>query len=165
MHAKGINPVAPTSVADRLRNQELLLDLFLENLSAAPRPALTDRSPLDMAAYMLAEVGMHSDCAEVDEGITKYVARCLYETNKRFDAIFVVNPLPVYEVDPTKPPPSKAYQWHHRILVGGLAGQLENTAVYKLADLGRDVRCESVGRVLTARLAAWKEFQTKVSFH
>lgn len=165
MRSKGIDPVALTSVEERLKNQELLLDLYLENLSAAPRPCLTDRSPLDMAAYMLAEVGMHGCPADLGEEITRYMKRCVEETDLHFGMVIIVDPLRLYEVSPDKPPLNTAYQWHHRFLVAGLAGKLERTNVATVLVEDRERRAIAVGNTLVGELERWKELRGKFLCH
>lgn len=119
MKEAGINPVASISLADRMPAQEFLLDRYLSDLEALPRPFITDRTPLDMIGYMLGEVTMHNSSPEMAKRIDLYVDRCIIATRQIFDSIIFLRPLVEYKVDPDKPPPNPAYQWETQFIIEG----------------------------------------------
>jgi cytidylate kinase len=66
MEGTGFNPVAPgATIGQRLRAQDYLLKEFTKMAMKAPYPFISDRTPLDHAAYMLGELTMHNATAEV----------------------------------------------------------------------------------------------------
>ncbi len=105
--ALGIDPVAPMSIGERIDMQTHVLDAYLDALNNAPRPLITDRTPIDMIGYMLAEVTMHQ---KPEPAIDVYVGQCLMATETFFDTVMVCRPLPFYAVSANRPPPNLAYQ-------------------------------------------------------
>ena len=166
MREKGINMVADMSAEERLMAQNILLDIYLEQLGAAPRPAITDRSPLDMAAYMMAEVGMHSGEPEFGEAVKSYVERCLAATEEHFDSLVLVNPLPVYAIEDGKPPVNAGYQWHIHFLIEGLSSSLaKGCKLYRISEMDLEKRVKGLTETLTARLAAYRQQMGVFSRH
>lgn len=119
MKQSGYNPVANMSIADRIDAQEKLLISYVLLMQKAPRVFITDRTPIDMLAYTLAEVTMHNTNAEISQRINLYAERCMNATGNLFSLLFVTRPLPFYEVAPDKPPPNSAYQSHIHLLIEG----------------------------------------------
>jgi len=125
MAEAGINAVGLVSLEDRMGAQEYLLEKHYEITQKLPRPFISDRTPLDMIAYTLGEVTMHNVNPQLSERIERYVNRCLTVTANTYDSFIIVRPLEGYEVDPTKPPPIRAYQWQVQMLIEGAAAQLD----------------------------------------
>lgn len=115
----GFNMVANMSVEERIIAQEKLLDSYMELVDEAPKVFVTDRTPFDMLAYTLAEVGMHTTSAELGERIDKYAEACISAGESTFAMVMHVDPLLFYEESPDKPPLNKAYQKHIHLLIGG----------------------------------------------
>lgn len=121
----GFNPLAPMTIGERIDLQRALVDQF-EALVAAQSPKLCiimDRTPLDVAAYMLAEVTMQSwreAGMERWQEVREIVARC-QRIASRFDAIVMLSELPVYDDAPKRPRYNPAYQVHIEALIAGLA--------------------------------------------
>lgn len=115
----GFNAVGNLPIGERMELQEFLLKTYLKRVEDAPRPFITDRTPLDMIAYTMAEVSMHGTTLEQGKRIHKYYEDCLKAVNNLFHLIIIVRPLPFYTVDPTKPPENPAYQWHTQLLMEG----------------------------------------------
>ncbi|MBO6509737.1 MAG: hypothetical protein JJ979_14890 [Roseibium sp.] len=107
----------------RLEAQEKLLETHISMLQIPSAPTIIDRTPLDMAGYMLAELGMHSD-PDIGARVATYAQKCINATLNYYSAVVVVRPLPFYEVDPTKPPENIGFQNHHQYLVEGLLPQI-----------------------------------------
>lgn len=115
----GFNMVGNMSVEERITAQEKLLDGYMELIAEAPKVFITDRTPFDMLAYTLAEVGMHNTSAELGERINSYTEACISAGENTFAMVMHVDPLPFYEESPDKPPLNKAYQNHIHLLIGG----------------------------------------------
>jgi predicted ATPase len=164
LRERGIDMVAITDPFERLQAQNTLLDLYLEKLKTAPRPAITDRTPLDMAAYMMAEMGMHSDPALGNE-VWKYVERCVFETEKHFDTVFLISPLPFYVVEPNKPKPNKAYQMHFHFLLRGIMDNTQNLGLYKIGTPEMERRIRLVGGHIQQRLEDMRQAVAAVKPH
>lgn len=118
MRELGLNPVANMPFMDRLHLQEILLKHHIEWIKTLPRPVILDRSPFDMVAYTVAELGMHHDL-EVDERVMNYMAAAMNVVKRHYGMVLAVRPLTTYEVDPTKPPPSMSYQTHIQFIIEG----------------------------------------------
>ena len=126
MRAHGINAVGDIPLGERIAAQEFLLDKFLENLKSAPRPMITDRTPLDMIGYMLGEVTMHNTDIELGKRINAYAIKCLEATVNHFDTVIIVRPLKLYVVDPKSPPPNAAFQALVQFIIEGAARQVDD---------------------------------------
>lgn len=154
----GYDPVGFMSIQDRIKLQHHLLDDLLELIRSAPRPAIMDRTPIDLIGYLFAEIDMHSHIrltAEEIDMIETYRERCLTETAAWFDHVFVTTPLPVYEDAETRPAANRAYQHHTQMIMEGAIYQLTgrlNFSVLRPDDL--DARIEHVHDTIVARMDA-----------
>lgn len=118
----GFDAVGSLSLEQRLELQNHLLADHVEMIGKAKRPLIVDRTPIDFIAYLLAEFHMHSH-----EGmqpsllleVRNYVDLCLKETRAHYDMVFMLAPLPVYEVSVTRPAPNPAYQAHTDLIMRG----------------------------------------------
>jgi hypothetical protein len=140
MREAGINAVGDVPLEARVEAQEFLLRRYLKDLQWAPRPLVTDRTPLDMVGYMLGEITMHNTDAKLGARIQNYVEECLGATLVHFDTIIVVRPLTAYVEHPDKPPLNRAYQSLVQFIIEGAATTCED-AIYvnhiDVEDLGR----------------------------
>lgn len=116
----GYESVAKMSVVDRLTMQSRVLDLYDREIRLDGAARITDRTPLDMLAYLMAEVGMHAGLEDaVSRAIVAYRDRCVALTLDLFDDVFLLQPLPVYVVADGKPSDDPAYQTHIQALIEG----------------------------------------------
>lgn len=120
----GMNAVGDLPMEQRIEAQEFLLKRYRQDLANAPRPLVTDRTPLDMIGYMLGEVTMHNTSAAVGERIQAYVDDCISATITHFDTVLIVGPLTAYAVEDGKPPLNRAYQSLVQCLIEGSARQV-----------------------------------------
>ncbi|TDW20497.1 AAA domain-containing protein [Rhizobium azibense] len=133
----GYNPVGRMSLKDRMAMQILVLEDHIEKLKAAPRPLVTDRTPLDYFAYTLAQFGMTSH-EQADELTLRaahaFAEKCLEETKTYYDMVFIMDPLKVYAVDPTKATPTAnpAFQLHIHALIHGAVSQIHSHINYAM---------------------------------
>jgi hypothetical protein len=154
MREAGINAVGDVPIEQRMDAQEFLLKRFLQNLTLAPRPIITDRTPLDMIGYMLSEVTMHNTSPELGKRINNYVNTCLTATLNYFDTIIVIGPLAHYAADPTKPPPNLAYQRNVQFLIEGAAAQVEACMyIERLEETDLAKRRDYSGQIFHGRMA------------
>lgn len=163
----GIDPVRPMDPHQRLEVQERTLELLSKHLDQMPRPGITDRTPLDLAAYMMAEVGMHTGDADFGNRVMNYVQRCVDLTIKVVDAIYLLRPLPVYEVAEGKPPPNVAYQNHVQLLIESLAVRLAHQGFPLGISIGTDKkdRIDDFAALVKDQLKQLKALRSRVSFH
>lgn len=159
MKAHGIDIVANMPIADRITAQEILLDHHIKVISAAGRPLITDRTPLDMLAYTLGEVFMNNitmtteESRLIDKRIKAYSERCMREARRHYHAVVIVRPLSIYVDEEGKPPASRAYQDHFDMLVTGAATRANvRHAILKTDDL--DDRVEATGAFIIAEINA-----------
>jgi hypothetical protein len=120
----GVSEVDNLPIAERVKVQEHILKRYLELLDQAPRPCITDRTPLDMIGYMLGEVTMHNTTPEEGELINGYVNQCLEATKTHFGAIMITRPFDSYKPDPKSPPPNLAYQRLVQFIIEGASDQI-----------------------------------------
>lgn len=123
----GYNSVDALSIEDRLTMQERCLALHVAKITAMGRPVITDRSPLDFAAYCLAEIGMHSG---INVGASRrawaYAENCIEVTRRHYGAVAILRPLPTYTEEAGKPGPCLAFQTHIQLLIEGAAMRIHN---------------------------------------
>lgn len=152
----GYDPVGMMSLADRIQLQHHLLDDLAELMKEGSRPAILDRTPIDLIGYMFAEIDMHSHIRLTQEDIDRlevYRQRCLDLTATYFDHVFVTTPLPVYETADTRPVANAAYQQHSQMIMEGAIYQLTgrvNFTILRPTDL--NVRTEHVHDTIVKRL-------------
>lgn len=166
MRKRGIDMVAPMTAEERIGHQQTLLQLYVERLSLAPRPAITDRTPLDMAAYALAEIGMHDSSPELGLAVVRYVEACIQATALHFDMIFLVMPLSTYAAEEGKPPPSIGYQAHIHYLIRAFADRVrDKVMIYSISEAEREVRADLVGSRCKQRLDHYAEMGSFLLMH
>jgi predicted ATPase len=149
----GINIVADMPIRERMKAQELLLDYHLQMIKELPRPLIVDRCPIDMLAYTLGEIGMHTiHDPELDAQIMAYSARCLHSMELHYAGAVICQPLPSYDAQDGKPPPSRAYQQHiHHLIVGGFDA-LEYVSYQELVELNFERRVELASEFICLEL-------------
>lgn len=80
---------------------------------------ITDRTPLDVAAYTLADVGQGALTQEQQDEVVSIVNDCIDITNAAFGTVILVQPGISYVQEKGKPLPNVAYQEHvHQLIVG-----------------------------------------------
>jgi hypothetical protein len=114
----GYDPKADYPIDIRLHIQrELLIYLRGTYDKWKGQTFITDRTPLDLAAYLLADVTRENVC----DGIVEYVEDCLELTNRTFGTIFIIQPgIPLVE-EQGKAPATPAYIEHLNALIVGLS--------------------------------------------
>lgn len=148
----GYDPVSDMTPGERITMQFAIFDKFLDRVNNAPRPMISDRTPLDFIAYMLGEVTMHNTDPKLSARIDEYVGQCLAAADTFFDTIIIVRPLPTYQVAPNRPPLNRAYQAHIQYIIEGTMETIDipNSLTLMTPDL--DERVDSCVDELTERL-------------
>lgn len=110
-------------LAERRAFQEEVLRRYIEQYETEAGHGLfiTDRTPLDMAAYALVDWGQQKADPEHDEWLMGYVERCMEATSQYFFMVGVVQPGIPYVVGPGKPAPNVVYQEALNTTIIGLA--------------------------------------------
>jgi hypothetical protein len=114
----GLDPSKPIDFTKRLWIQHKILDAAEKVWRAEDGQFITDRTPLDMAAYTLADVQGSTVLNFVEmEG---YLSRCFEATNKYFDLLVLIQPgIPlIYEEG--KAALNEGYLEHLNFLIMGL---------------------------------------------
>lgn len=154
MREAGINAVGDVPIAQRIEAQEFLLKRYLADLQFAPRPMVTDRTPLDMISYMLGEITMHNTDAATGDRVHKYTTDCITATLTHFDTIIMVRPLNVYKVEEGKPPLNRGYQDVVQLLAEGAAALVEpQMYIERMVPSDLDERVAYSKDVFTRRMA------------
>lgn len=165
------NPVAPMTLRERLELQVHGLERHLELIMGAGRPAIVDRTPLDMYGYLLAEFHMTSDRhadADVLEGAAFLADSYLEAVKLSYDMIFFTEVLPVYEVDPTKPTPpnNRAFQMHLDSIIRGGLHRIHDEINYAIVPaLPLEQRVEQVSELIVERMNEIDDQRKAVGFH
>ena len=131
----GLDPAEPMTFATRLSIQREILSAAVTVWSQAEGRFISDRTPLDMAAYTLADI---QGTTPVDgTAVTAYLNDCLHASNQFFSTLIVVPPgIPLIN-EPGKATLHSGYIEHLYTLVVGLCHDPRLFA--KVCQLGRDV--------------------------
>ncbi len=128
---RGLDPALPMAFSTRLSVQQDILAAAESVWTQASVPFISDRTPLDMAAYTLADV---QGTTQLDSAsLIQYLDDCIAVTNRFFDRLIVVPPgIPLVQ-EPGKAALNLAYIEHVHTLVVGLCHDPRVTAaVYQL---------------------------------
>jgi len=116
----GADPKVDYSLHERIAIQMAILDDIREQYAAAPRIFVADRTPIDMMAYMLADVTRAGVTPEADEKVMRYLDLCMEVSKRFFSAYMVVQPgIPLVEEE-GKAPAVPSYIEHINFLIIGL---------------------------------------------
>jgi ABC-type oligopeptide transport system ATPase subunit len=133
----GFDSVGKLTLTERVELQKHLLDDHVEMISQTKRPMITDRTPIDMAGYMLAEFNMHSH-EQMSFGelklVDEYSYLCRQAVVQNYDHVFMLGRLPVYEVSSTRPSVNPAYQRHTELIMRGLIAELGMDIGYSIIE-------------------------------
>jgi hypothetical protein len=162
----GIPLVGDMRPSERLYAQRTLLDMMVKQIETAPRPCIIDRTPLDIAAYMLAEVPMYSPDLDLGRQIDAFVQECIRATRRHFDAIMLVGALPFYEVAEGKPMPNLAYQRHVQAIIFGLTAEIgPGVAICTSDQHDLNLRLAGYGGFIEARLEQLRGLRMIATIH
>lgn len=142
--ARGLDPAKPIPFHTRLSIQQEILTAGEQVWRQAEGPFISDRTPLDMAAYTLADI---QGTTEVDSpALLGYLQDCLDKTNRFFATLVIVPPgIPLIH-EPGKAALHEAYIEHiHTLIVGLCYGKHISAKVCQLerTTLSLDERVKS----------------------
>jgi nicotinamide riboside kinase len=104
--------------------QNVILDT-LEKSFRGQSNFISDRTPLDAAAYLIADMQANTGSPHFQQGVLQYLDRARRLTNELFDTVVLVPPGISFEEEPGKPGGNLAYQEHHHLLVRALMSELD----------------------------------------
>jgi predicted ATPase len=117
----GCDPKADYSFPERLAIQMAILEHLNGEYSKAGICFITDRTPLDAAAYTLADVTRASEGSIMyGRHIMRYLEDCIEVTNRHFTTIVVVQPGIELVEEEGKAPANPAYVEHIAQIIMGL---------------------------------------------
>lgn len=114
----GVDPARPMDFATRMRMQIRFLEAYERDWRNAGGPFVTDRTPVDLMAYTLADI-QGATVVDYPE-FQDYIEQCFEVTNQFFDTLVIVQPgIPLAEAE-WKAALNEAYIEHINSLVIGL---------------------------------------------
>jgi len=148
--------------SDRRAFQEEVLRRFIEQYEAEAGHGLfvTDRTPLDLAAYAMMDWDHRNTNPEHDAWLMDYVDRCMVATSQYFFLVGVIEPGIPYVTGPGKPAPNVVYQEGLNTTIMGLAYDPKVRSY--VCVVGRDVldtdrRCEILADRYADRVGAYQD--------
>lgn len=115
-----LDPKADYDFDTRLYVQHAILDEAVALYSHNTGLFITDRTPIDMLAYTMADIQRSNVTRAQAEEFAKYTLRCHDETNRRFACLTLIQPgIPIIE-EKGKAPGNLAYMEHLNALILGL---------------------------------------------
>lgn len=120
MKMHGFDPAKDYPLEERLKIQNIILDELDSLYSQFKKDTIFDRTPLDAAAYMLADVQRENVPSHLQAEVAKYVERCIDITNRRFAMILFIPPVIELKEEEGKAPAQPAYVAHISHLIDGL---------------------------------------------
>jgi len=116
--AHGLNPAQPLDFVTRLWIQQRILEAAEEIWQAAPAAFISDRTPVDMMAYTLADI-QGSTVVPFAE-LENYLERCFASTNRFFSHLVMLQPGIPLVAETGKAALNPAYLEHLNSLIWGL---------------------------------------------
>ncbi|SFJ49303.1 AAA domain-containing protein [Sphingomonas sp. NFR04] len=92
----------------------------LSKAHGGPVSYVCDRTPIDAAAYYLADASAAAGSPRVRDDCVQYVESAISLTAQHFDLVILVPPAITFEPMDGKPPMNAAYQEHIHFLVRGM---------------------------------------------
>jgi AAA domain len=120
MISRGFDPALDYGIEERIAIQEVILTELDQHYSQHEKNTIFDRTPLDAAAYMLADVRRENVDPATQGKIVAYVERAIDITNRRFAMLLYVPPVLKLEPAPGKAPAEPAYVEHIAQIINGL---------------------------------------------
>lgn len=159
MHSLGLDPAADYPIDIRIGAQEAILHAFEKQYADATRRTplfIADRTPLDLASYILADVQRATLLArpEVARLVTIYVQKCFVSLNRWFSTVLLVQP--GIQIEPGregKAGACEAFMEHQNTLLRGLIGDTRSEVKgyvipRTVTDLDERIKC--VGNAFSA---------------
>jgi hypothetical protein len=116
----GYDPKLDYGIDDRIKIQFEILKDISDQYASAKNGFITDRAPVDMAAYMLADIQRESCNAQQDMLVNLYLQDCVKITNKYFNLTYCLRPGIKVVEEKGKAPGGYGYVKHIDSLIVGL---------------------------------------------
>jgi len=118
----GYDPKVDYDFSTRMKIQWLILASVTDSYKSAKTMCfITDRTPIDLMAYLMADIGRQNLTESDNVEFTEYQKACYAVTNKYFSVIVVVQPgIEIVEAD-GKAPCGSGYMEHINALISGIA--------------------------------------------
>jgi hypothetical protein len=169
-----LDPKVEYPISIRLMVQEVILKTFERQYEEAARQSrvfITDRTPVDLASYMLADISrgaMTDQTPEMAGLVNDYVGRCLASTARFFAVVVQVQPgIPLVEA-PGKAPACPAYMEHlNAIQLGLLTDERNLVRRFQMPRhvLDIDERVAALRKVVSVCIESQVEVQKFQVFH
>lgn len=120
----GLDPAKPMDFKTRMDVQELVLERLEKQYREASlkQDVITDRTPLDMVAYTMADAAGEAVPEDQQERFAKYIDKCFEVTNRYFSVVVLVQPGLAMEPTPGKAAANVAYCEHLNMLLKACMG-------------------------------------------
>jgi len=154
---RGFEFKADNTLSERIEFQEHVLQFMTAQYEAQLGIFFTDRTPMDMAAYMLADVRAGEIDPELDKRVQAYVERCIEVTNRHFSLVIAIQPGIPYVAEEGKPALNASYQEEVGALIVGLCATRLETGFRIMArgTTDRQSRVNAVASMTTNMLATF----------
>ena len=116
----GIDLTTRLDFKTRLAFQERVFDVHDELWGSFDGMFIADRTPIDLAAYLLADIPNNLDDPDLITQALAYTDKCFRSANRHFFTVALIQPGLPYLYEPGKPLPNKAYQEQHNTICTGL---------------------------------------------
>lgn len=136
--AIGRDPTKEYPIEERISIQETLLFAFEKQFEEAQKRSriwISDRTPIDLASYMLADIqrSTFENCPKLADMTTSYVRRCIERTNQWFSTLMLLQPGIGLVAEEGKAQCCPAYIEHLNYVQAGLLQDSDvSAAVYKI---------------------------------
>lgn len=141
----GVDCANLTSMDLRLKAQRKLVEACDRTFLRRKTLFISDRTPLDVAAYTLGAVAMDMTPAQAQE-VMQIVTDCIDITNSSFQSLVLVQPGIPYVSEPGKPPMNVAYQdLIHTLIVGLLKDGRLNVEQWRMPRRNVDIETRLSG--------------------
>jgi len=131
-----LDPAAPMDIQTRLIVQSVILKVCIEKWSGYKGVFLSDRTPIDMLAYTMAEIQGGSLDGVGEQLMAKYFADCINATSRYFGLVLLVQPGIPLVAAPGKARMSLGYMEHLNTLMSGI--MLRKELMSQVAFMSRD---------------------------
>lgn len=119
-HSMGLDPAEPMDFQTRLLVQNVILKVLCENWAGYKGAFLSDRTPIDLLAYTMADVQGVTLDTTTEVLMASYARACIEAANKHFGLIMLIQPgIPIVPA-PGKAALSRGYMEHLNTLMAGL---------------------------------------------
>lgn len=164
----GVDPSKLNDINERIGIQFEILKRTNELYSSANVLGgfVSDRTPLDMLAYTLADIGNGLLPQETEDLVARYAYECISSTNKYFSTILLVQPGIPLVAEEGKAAMSPAYIEHlNTIMLGLVVDERVTTAHYyiprRMTDLSERLQAleSAVGKSLGQAMLAYEKHE------